>query len=475
QMKWAGDSSRLAAITRDNTSVTHLTLVDPAALTAKDVYTIKFKADFTGPYEPMVSWTGDSSTILVTDADNATTGGGAKGLAYIVAVTPAGVAKKFSSPEGGVWYPAGAATQTGGTAATSLAVAAVASSLGATFPLNQPGLGTSIPTPPAVPAYTVKDVGTLGGVSTVARAISSSGKVTGSSKLANGKSHAFLFDGTMHDLGVLNYTSPGGVKDDQSVGNGLLDDGTVVGMSANGNSFGIPVIFKSRTVTEIGDPGVIAAGFHSQGAAYGISNTGVITGAYNPNNDYAGDFSKSFVFRGEATANMVGLRGGAGFAINGSNVVAGMGSTNFPLSFDAGGSLIVLDTGGAAFGVNAAGDLVGNIVRSTYTHAFKWANKTYATTDLGTLPGGSKSTAYGINKDGWIVGSSDSSSGQKAALYLVAGSGLATQVLVVDLNTAISAADKSKYNLTEAFGINDAGQIVCNTIQGKAVILTPTK
>jgi probable HAF family extracellular repeat protein len=50
----------------------------------------------------------------------------------------------------------------------------------------------------------MQDLGTLGGSSATASMINDSGQIVGGSSLANGNFHAFLWDGTLHDLGALN-------------------------------------------------------------------------------------------------------------------------------------------------------------------------------------------------------------------------------------------------------------------------------
>jgi probable HAF family extracellular repeat protein len=72
----------------------------------------------------------------------------------------------------------------------------------------------------------MRDLGTLGGVSSVANGINNAGQVVGESEVAEGYSHAFITgpDGMgMRDLGTLAGFS--------SVANGINDAGQVVGRS----------------------------------------------------------------------------------------------------------------------------------------------------------------------------------------------------------------------------------------------------
>jgi formylglycine-generating enzyme len=89
-------------------------------------------------------------------------------------------------------------------------------------------IATCAPAHAAAQYYFVTSLGTLGGYSSEAWGISENGKVTGSSSTASGVQHAFIWDGTMDDL------TPG--DGFSSVGRGINDDGTVVG-SYNGSAF----------------------------------------------------------------------------------------------------------------------------------------------------------------------------------------------------------------------------------------------
>lgn len=88
-------------------------------------------------------------------------------------------------------------------------------------------------------------------------------------------------------------------------------------------------------------------------------------------------------------------------------------------------------------------------------------------TDLGTLPGGTQSFAFGINNPGQIVGASDSSGGGLRAVIFEQG-------IVRDLNQLIPAG--SGWTLISAKAVNDNGQIVGEGVlngQQRAFLLRP--
>ena len=92
--------------------------------------------------------------------------------------------------------------------------------------------------------------------------------------------------------------------------------------------------------------------------------------------------------------------------------------------------------------------------------------------DLGTLPGGNYSRAFGINNDGLVVGTAESSAGTRAFLWTSSGG-------MLDLNALIPAS--LGLVLSEAHVINDAGKIAALSGGGHEVehyyrvfLLTPS-
>ena len=102
-----------------------------------------------------------------------------------------------------------------------------------------------------------------------------------------------------------------------------------------------------------------------------------------------------------------------------------------------------------AYGINQSGQVVGGADNSSgYEHAFLWSNGTMQ--DLGTLSGGPNGVATAINNAGQVAGYADNSSGWAQAFLYSNGTmqGLGT----------LPGSVKS-----EAWAINQSGQIVGET------------
>lgn len=149
------------------------------------------------------------------------------------------------------------------------------------------------------------DLGTLGGSRNTpfhrANAINEPGDVVGMSITSAGQSHAFFWDGSMNDLGVLS----GGTT---SVAFGINDDRTVVGTSNLGSGAYHAIIWDAvdglRDLNDLIDP---ASGW-TLIRATNINNGGVIVGwGTNP----VGDL-RAFVLTPTCSAVSGGAAGGGG-------------------------------------------------------------------------------------------------------------------------------------------------------------------
>lgn len=303
--------------------------------------------------------------------------------------------------------------------------------------------------------YTVKDLGTLGGIASAGNALNQNDQVTGDAQLENDQSrNAFIsgFNGALplRDLGTF-----GGAT---SVGQSINSNGEVAGI-AELEDGSRRAFLSGPNGGPLADLGTLG-GLHSYGT--GVNGAGQVTGY-----SYTDTGAQHAFFRatGAPTLSDLGTLGGAlsfGNGVNASGQVAGYstaedGFSHAFLSDSNGGALHDLGTLGGRFSianaVNDAGQVVGRSELSSIgTHAFRSAPNGGPLFDLGTL-GGSSSEARGINSAGTVVGNSNFAAGNvtlHAFLYT-------TNLGMVDLNNLI--APGSGWVLNEARAINDQGRI----------------
>jgi probable HAF family extracellular repeat protein len=281
------------------------------------------------------------------------------------------------------------------------------------------------------PIYTITNLGGLDGSSaTTGYAVNSSGAVAGWGLNSSGAEQGFV--STSGGLTGLPFGSG-----TESYAYGINDAGTVVGNTyIEGQSHG--TIWTSTGATDLG----------ANTYATAINNSGEVVGSNG----------QAFVAANGQLENLAmpsGMNWSSAYGINNGGTVVGDGrlsnGTFRGLIWSPGGSVTTLGTlGGSssqATDVNDNGEVVGFASLATgYQHAFSVVDGLM--TDLGTL--GGSSYAYGINDSGEIVGYSYLANGDQDAFLYVDGR-------MLDLNSLLPA--NSGWELEEAFGINNAGQI----------------
>ena len=277
---------------------------------------------------------------------------------------------------------------------------------------------------PAATMYSVVNLGSFGGSSSVAYHIDNAGVVVGWSQTTLNDNHAFSSTGgSPHDMNQAAASNSFAYGDNSS--------GQIVGTSyIDGQTHG--TLWSGSGVSDLG--------------------AGTSAMSINANGQVAGGNGHAFVYNNGQFTDLGTLSGGnwsAGYGINDNGMVAGYGSTanGFrAFTWTASAGLNMLGTLGGnssyAMGINNQGQVAGHsIAADGYAHAFIANNGILK--DLGTV--GSNSYAYGLNNAGAVVG------------YNPAGAFLYNGALL-NLNSLIGS--NSGWQLQQAYGINDSGKIV---------------
>lgn len=289
-------------------------------------------------------------------------------------------------------------------------------------------------------AYTVTDLGTLGGDSSEALDINNKGQIVGFSTTSQGYEHGFFYSD-----GLMTAIRPFGNYNQSSRAIAINDNGQVCGTASIKNGGSHAFLYSNWVKTDLGTLG----GSYSVGA--GINNSGQVCGI-----SYVSGTSEAPFIYANGTMTNLGISGFArdindngqivGYAPNSSSGILYpfLYSDNVKINLGSlGGS------GGAAMAINNSGQVVGQAGTSEdLTHAFLYSEG--AMIDLGTF-GGNYSTAWGINSNGQVVGlAKDADSSDCAFLY--------SGNKMINLNTLIDPT--CGWTLYSARAINDLGQIV---------------
>jgi len=275
--------------------------------------------------------------------------------------------------------------------------------------------------------YRAIDLGTLAGphYSSIAWAINNAGQVVGwSDSLAGGGRRGYIWaNGVMTDLGALG--------DHGSIAYDINDSGQVVGLSEGPDGSVHAFLWENGVMRDLG-----------VGQALGINNAGEVVGQSG---------SMGCLWRGGTCEYLYGVARAE--AVNNLGEVVGNGPTGAVLWRN--GSITVLappSTRGQPFDINDHGQVVGRMtVPGGYPRGFLWQDGTML--DLGTLPGGHRSQAFGINNLGQIVGWADTDEPGVSGRAFLWQNGVMT-----NLQTLLETG--TQWSLRIAYAINDSGQIV---------------
>jgi len=344
--------------------------------------------------------------------------------------------------------------------------------------------------------YTVQDLGTLGGTSSLAGGLSNSGWVEGRSTLPGDTTmHPVLWrKGVMTDLGTL-----GGPNADAAYR--PSDSGNVAGASETGapdpfaenfcgygtNLICLPIVWsndlkKMAALPTLGGSNGWAASINDQNEAVGVAENmtqePTCTGTsqvfqFKPVTWERGRIYRLPTFSGDP----VGMAWGINYWGQATGYSGNCTTVLHALLWQGGRVTDLGNLGGTmnneGVDINNLGQVVGysDLPGDTTGHAFLWQKGT-GMIDLGTLPGDVGSDGDGINDLGQVVGGSWDAEGNDRAFLWQNG-------VMTDLNTLIPP-DSPLY-LIEATGtINDQGEIAgialqISTGEVHAFLATPTQ
>jgi probable HAF family extracellular repeat protein len=297
--------------------------------------------------------------------------------------------------------------------------------------------------------YSVTPISGLGGTLTVGTGLNDSGQVVGNSSLADGSTHAFLFDGQIHDLGTF-----GGVN---SFAYGINNSGDMALVSVvknPDNTFARDGIrYQNAVATNVGGVNTIhlnnAKQYTYEQTVNGTSHAFLYSNGVAQDINSFGNSSTSFSW-GISDAGHVNMESGSPHWLLYYN-----NSTTPIVDPDDHGANTNLTLPKA---VNAAGDVVGSYANANFKQqGFLYHNGTY--TSLPEITPHADSVALAFGPNGWILGYSNPPFGQSGEILQAA---VWHDGQVFNLNDLISPEDAQKYHLTEAIAMNSEGQILAN-------------
>jgi probable HAF family extracellular repeat protein len=329
----------------------------------------------------------------------------------------------------------------------------------------------------ALPHFTIVDLGTLGGDSSQAAGINLLGDVVGSSTLANGRTHGFVYRvGLMFDIG----TFAGGTE---SYATAISDNGVIVGYSGI-NCCAVSAIPEFKYIGFVWQDGTmqsVGAWYcwcsfnrrYGDSSSFAVNNAGIAVG-------WARDFGlgtpmHAFRFHDGRLDNIGDTTGNGGaisiaYGINDVGEVTGVNDGQAFLLRNGVRQVLGIPPGftrSEGRAINGKGQIAGIALNATtgISRGFFW--------DLGTMgglepwPGDASSEALAMNISSDIVGRSGS------AGFATSRAMLWRNATGVDLNALVS---DNSWMMQTATGINNIGQIVGTGVhngQTRAFLLQP--
>lgn len=313
-------------------------------------------------------------------------------------------------------------------------------------------------------SYLVKDLGTLGGTTSYSTAISSTGKMVGSSSIkGDTTTHAVRFSGTgtqNTDLGTFggSYGSAHGINTaGQIVGQADLADGvryraTLFSGTGGGNtdlgSLAAPGVPANSSAQSINTAGRIV-GYAASGT---LGNAGILATLFSGTGD--NNINLGTLGGTDSQATSINDKGPIGQIVGHAKTLSGQ--THATLFSGTGTNNTNLGTLGGdnsyALDINNSGQIVGHasLSNNSRSHATLFSGTGSDNTDLGTL-GGKNSFATAIDDSGRIVGAADID-----AVFPTSHGFIYQDGKMTDLNDLIEAPDVV---ISVATDINAAGQI----------------
>jgi probable HAF family extracellular repeat protein len=307
----------------------------------------------------------------------------------------------------------------------------------------------AIPDPPRY-ALTV-----VGGPGSLAYDVNLRGDVVG--RLAvGGTDHAFLYAG-----GVLADLGTGGA--DAAAARHVNDSGQVVGTLSDAGG-GSGFLYSGGSLARL----------EGSFSAYGINNSGTITGVFGVTG--SDGFAYPHAYRYAAgvytdVGTLIDEGGSYGYAINDGGAIAGAAEwavgTNRPTDVILYQDGVLRDLGAFAgpwsygYSINDLGHIVGSgTIEAIGGDLYPRRALLYADgvlQNLGSLAPDAYSTAFDINNLGQVVGAADTADGLHGFLY--------EDGTMLDLNTLIDPA--SGWTVRDAQAINDLAQIAGTACRGE--------